>query len=127
SDARPDARCGGSERPGAGRSAQTHRRDRAWLRARLGAGAGPVIAREVERREEIGVRIPMRGGVYEATFVIVHSGALTGVGEAPHVTGRAWPAALHAAEEAALLDLRARAARVPLAGLLGCCRRSGVR
>jgi muconate cycloisomerase len=85
-----------------------------------------VIAQVVERREQIPFRIPMRDRHYEAILVVLRAGGFTGLGEAPLTAGRPREAALRAADEAALLDLNARATGASVAELLGGAHRRGV-
>ncbi len=91
------------------------------------------------------VRIPGRDGSdHEAVVVIVHSGGLAGIGEAPVVPGLGFSLAAIATElaavdgepvsgpakfglETARLDLAARSAGVPVAELIGGARRRAVR
>jgi L-alanine-DL-glutamate epimerase-like enolase superfamily enzyme len=80
----------------------------------------------IELSQEIRVEIPMALGAYSAVFVVLEEDGLTGVGEAPLLSGRSDAASLRAAHETAALDLRARHAGVRVADLLGGARRERV-
>lgn len=111
-----------------------------------------AVRPRIERARSIPVRVPLRGRPpYEGSILALEAEGLVGLGEAPATPGRGpgpkalqrslaeagralvegcdpgpLPAAVAAAVETALLDLRARAAGVRLAELLGGVRRTRV-